>query len=342
MMGACSIGGRGALGRLPVRGLWLLIAVGLGACNAGTTTVDAGAGSKDAGGDGDGDGDGTDQRPRSDADQQGDPVPPCDRFDRFGCPAGQKCAIVIRRAPDEQGFGVYNGCVAAPKDRGLGAPCEQWSDEYEASGLTDEVYLDPCEQGLLCAPDPAVARLFTCQPSCQSGRYQGFAPNLCEDPGAYCSSVPPITDDPKPNRYLERCFAAADCDPADAGSCGQGRGCFPRLDDTGAAVLTECYAVQPEPVADFEACQFIDDCQAGSQCWGPVRVPPASWQAEERLCRPSCTPGAPPDAGAGDTDDEDAGMGGHNGGCPAGTVCEPLSESGLSLMQVGPVLGQCE
>lgn len=303
----------------------------------------SGKGAPDGGTAGDGDGDspgsvldvfgtGGTGLARSDASAAGDPIPMCDRFDQFGCGAGQKCAIVIRRAPGDEGFGVYNGCVDVFKERGEGAPCIQWSVAYSAPGLADEVFLDPCEQGLLCAADTAVPGLFTCQQSCQSGR-QGLPSHLCGEAGQYCSTA-------EGNPYLEWCVQSAGCDPTDVDACGEGQGCFLRPDDQSDAALSECYPTFEPTVPDGELCQFINDCDPGSLCWGPVRVPPARWDsAEDVRCRPTCVPsgddsdGGADDAGV-DPDDPSA--------CPLGQTCIPFGESGLELGTIKANFGQCE
>jgi len=319
-------------------------------CGGGNSGPDSGSGDNGDGDNGGGDGPGSIRDifgtggsglPRSDASTEGDPIPPCLRFDQFGCGAGQKCAIVIRRAPGEDGFGVYNGCVDVFKERGLGAPCVQWSVEYAVAGLADEVFLDPCEQGLYCAADPSVPGLTTCQQSCQSGRYQGLEPRACDGAGDYCSTV-------EGNPYLEWCVESAGCDPTDTLACGEGQGCFLRPGDqaSGAdAALSECYPTFEPAVPDGELCQFINDCNPGSLCWGPVRVPPARWEEAEILCRPTCLP----TDGDGDGGVDDGGMdpmepvdAGGLSSCPLGQTCVPFGESGLELGTIDANFGQCE
>lgn len=327
-------------------GIWLLTLLCLSACGGGASSADAGTGGDADGGDGDGSGSGSggQQRPRSDNQVGGDPIVQCDRFDSFACGPGQKCALLIRRAPEETDYLVQTGCVDVPKERPVGAICTPWGDEHTFEGLGEEVYLDPCAQGLVCSDDPAIDGLHRCQPACQSGRYQdrGLYPSLCDDPGSYCSSVPPIPrPDSQSHPLLEWCIRAADCDPGAADSCGEGLGCYARLGDNAGAVLTECYVAPDAPTTDFEPCEYINECAPGSHCWGPVRIPPAEWTGDQRRCRPACVPGAGGDEDAG-TGDEDAGVGPDNGGCPAGTACRAFSESELSLGAASGSLGQCE
>lgn len=319
--------------------LLVTLLLALGACGDGASDGDAGSagdGDGDAsGGDGDGDegggdGDGNPGLPRLDAGADGDPIPPCDRFDQFGCGAGQKCGIVIRRAPDEETYGVYNGCVDVLKERGLGAPCVQWSVAYALPGLVDEVWLDPCEQGLVCAADASVPGLFTCQQSCQSGRYRGLPGRFCGEAGQYCSTV-------EQNPYLEWCVQSAGCDPTDPLACGEGAGCYLRPGDVQDEALSECYPTFEPAVADGDLCQYINDCAAGSLCWGPVRVPPGRWQDDEIRCRKTCVPGGA-DADGGD---DDAGAGADDT-CDLGQTCVPFGESGLELGTIGASFGQCE
>lgn len=326
---------------VPLLLTWLLA---VGACGDGGSGADAGsAGDGDGdgrtGGDGDrgvgdvlGDGD-SPGLPRSDAGASGDPIPPCDRFDQFGCGAGQKCGIVIRRASDEESYGVYNGCVDVLKERGLGAPCVQWSVAYTGPDITDEVFIDPCEQGLVCAADATVPGLFTCQQSCQSGRYRDLPGRFCSKAGQYCSTV-------EQNPYIEWCVQSAGCDPTDPLSCGEGSGCYLRPGDVEDEALSECYPAFEPAVPDGDPCQFINDCAPGSLCWGPVRVPPGRWQPDEIRCRRACRPGADEmDGGADDSGMADAGP---TGQCDLGQTCVPFGESGLELGTIAASFGQCE
>lgn len=292
----------------------------------------AGDGSIDGGG-----GDDGFVRPRRDAQIGTDPVPECDRFDPLACGAGQHCQVVIRRAAGEQQFLIYAGCVEDGDTRGEGDPCDPWGGgfvPYRADGLDDELYADPCESGLFCAADPDVRGHFTCQRACESGRFEGQLGLACGSDEQYCTG---------PGPYEEVCRNSDDCDPTSPSGCGPGVGCYLRLNDTGTGVLTVCLPTVEVPVTDGAACQFLNDCQPGSSCWGPARVPPTRWAAEDLQCRRSCNAGADgSDAGIDvATVDEDGGVSGR-GGCRGGSECIAFEGSGLELSTVSASLGQCE
>ncbi|MGD8859960.1 MAG: hypothetical protein PVI30_08100 [Myxococcales bacterium] len=261
----------------------------------------------------------------------GDAVPECDRSNPSSCGAGETCKVVIRRAPGEDQFVIYAGCVEQQRARGADAPCEQFGglgDPYEVDGLTDEVYVDPCGEGLYCAPDRGARGSFRCQTACDTNF--GVA---CTGPGEYCLGQ---------GAFEEVCVDSDGCDPRDPTSCGEGRGCYLRFNDTGEAVLSVCLPEPEEPVADGEPCEFLNDCEPGSSCWAPVRKPPSRWEAGDVICRRSCDPGVEDDAGQdeGTAGDEDAGVSG--GGCPGTLACEDFAESGLDISTVSVGFGQCE
>src|SRR6476660_311692 len=86
----------------------------------------------------------------------GDPIPPCDRWDPGACAAGQRCHLLIRLPTGAMDFTIYTGCVEDSEARGEGDPCDPWNGgalPYKAEGLDEEVHVDPCSDGLVCAPD---------------------------------------------------------------------------------------------------------------------------------------------------------------------------------------------
>jgi hypothetical protein len=95
------------------------------------------------------------------------------------------------------------------------------------------------------------------------------------------------------------------------------------------------------PVANGAACQYLNDCEPGSSCWGPARVPPSRWTAAEFLCRRSCILGED-GADAGELIDGDDGGVSAGGSCGSGSECVAFDDSGLDLSTVNADLGQCE
>ena len=274
-------------------------------------------------------------RPRDAQNTSGDPLPECDRFDPLACSAGESCQVVIRRAAGEEQFLIYSGCVEGVDPRGGGDPCVPLqlggsNVPYKAEGLEDEVYVDQCDEGLFCAPDPDVRGHFSCQRSCESGRFAGQVGMVCPSDTEFCTGR---------GTFEEVCRQSDECDPTSPQSCGPGSGCYLRLNDTGTGLLTVCLAQSPMPLADGEPCQFLDDCQPGSSCFAPARLPPARWTAEDLICRRSCIVGAEADAGAEPVDEDDAGVAA--GTCGGGLSCVGFG-SGLDLSAVSSALGQCE
>ena len=316
-----------------LRGGALLLALSLSlllvaSCGDDDDVADAGSG--DAGMDA-GDDDGF-VRPRRDAQPGSDPVPECNRFDPLACGAGQRCQVVIRRAAGEEQFLIYTGCVEGGEVRGEGDPCDPWGGGFlphRADGLDDELYADPCGDGLFCAASPDVRGHFTCQRACESGRFEGQLGMACGGEGQYCTG---------PGPYEEVCRESDDCDPTSRSGCGPGIGCYLRLNDTGTGVLTVCLPTVEIPIADGAACQFLNDCSPGSSCWGPARVPAARWVAADLQCRRSCNVGDEgADAGTDVVVDEDGGVSG--GAC---SQCVAFDGAGLDLSAVSASLGQCE
>jgi hypothetical protein len=313
---------------LSARAAWVLLLLAMLGVTVGCGDDADSDGGADASMDDGGDNGGTIRR-RDGQTVSGDPVPECDRTDPGSCGAGETCKVVIRRAPNEDQFLIYAGCVEVERARGAGAPCEQFGGltaPYEADGLSDEVYVDPCGEGLYCAADPEARGSFICQPECDLNF--GL---LCTGPGEYCAGQ---------GAFEQVCRDSDGCDPRDPGSCGDGRACYLRFNDTGEAVLSVCLPEPEEPIADGEACEFLNDCEPGASCWGPVRTPPMRWVQSDLICRRSCDPGVADDAGQ-DEGDEDAGVG-VGGECPGSLACEDFATSGLDIDTVGVDFGQCE
>lgn len=303
----------------------------------GCSSTDAPGGASDAGADG--------SRPddmlmRRDAQMPGDdPIASCQRFDPLACAAGEECKVLIRRAPGDVDFTIYEGCVEPRNERGPGDPCEAFGglvDPYRIEGLVDEVHVDPCTEGYFCAPDPELRGLSTCQPACATSSLSGYS-RACSGDGEYCSSVGP---------YQQTCIRSDGCDPADPSSCGAGSGCYLRLGDDAASVLSVCLPAPTDPVADGDSCidaatgtYFLNACNPGSHCWGPVTVPPARWAEADYICRRGCTPGAGSGADAGDEDD--AGTPDADG-CGSGLQCVDFTDSGLDVSAISASFGNCE
>jgi hypothetical protein len=264
-----------------------------------------------------------------------DAVPMCNRFDPTPCGAGQECRLVISRAAGSDpsaSFLIYPGCVEGLSSRPLGAPCTPFDGQahpYMAKGVTDEIYVDPCAPGLYCAADFNVRDHYTCQRSCEppSSQSNGYAcpvTQACEQVGSTLLQFV--------------CHDSDHCDPSDPTSCAAGLGCFLRLNDTGTNVLSSCLPLSDASVPDGQPCQYLNDCNRGSSCWGPTRLRPEQWT--DTICRRSCdvaiSGGEASDAGV----DDDGGIAGN--GCHITESCIPVSESKLDVSGVVPAPGLCE
>jgi hypothetical protein len=320
-------------------GSLLLLCASLAGCSSSHVAKDGGSKDGSTSMDGSAD-DGGFIRRRDAQITSGDPIPPCMRFDPMPCGAGQQCQLVIRRSGDA-GFLIYSGCVEGADARPLGAPCDQWGGQgrpYAADGLQDEVYVDPCAQGLYCAADPKVRGHYSCQRSCESGRRQGQTEIVsCPSPTQYCAPGSSMA-----TGLEEVCRESDTCDPSDPTSCGPGRGCYLRLNDNGTGALSVCLPVSDMPVADGAACQYLNDCNPGSSCWGPARLPPSRWMDSDLVCHRSCDTTSSGSLASDAGDDGDGGPGHGGGGCRGRTSCTSFSGSGLSVSSVSVPVGQCE
>ncbi|MDH5675398.1 MAG: hypothetical protein OEZ06_24970 [Myxococcales bacterium] len=323
----------GSLGPMAAVLLAAAVSSGVAGCGDDSDSV------SDAGPDASNDGDGVpfDRRPGGKT-FSGDAIPLCQRFDPLGCSAGLICQVVIARAPTEADFSIYTGCIEGGDARGLGDPCEPWGGwltAYRTEGLAEEVYVDPCQEGLFCGLDPVVRGAYSCQPACDTQLRQG-----CSDARAYCSGT---------DAYQQTCRLSDACDPHDPDACGAGRGCFLRVNDTATGALSLCLPLVEEPVADGQPCRFINACHPGSSCFGPALLPVSQWNGDNSLCRRVCDPGEAPDLDAGADDDAgaastDAGSGGTDSACLGATECVDLEGSGgwAELATLEQRVGLCE
>ena len=85
---------------------------------------------------------------------------------------------------------------------------------------------------------------------------------------------------------------------------------------------------------------FLNACNPGSHCWGPVRLAPTSWTDTDYVCRRGCVPGAGGSSDAGT--DDDAGAGGSPGTWGGGDQCVDFSESALDISAIDHSFGNCE
>ncbi len=258
--------------------------------------------------------------PRLDAAVSGDdPLPACDRFNPSACKSGQVCDELIRMQSSSTTV-IYASCVDAPQLRALGDPCDPWSEKYETQGLLEPVFLDPCGDGTICEKDPLVRGASSCQPICQSGTFKDTRES-CASRSAYCFG---------PGQYEEVCIESDGCDVAKQTGCPKGKACYLQLNDSQDGALSVCLPVPQAAVADQQRCTYVNDCKAGSSCFGPVHLAPSKWSQTDSVCRPACSTSV----GVDDAGTDDAG---------AGCFCEPYSASGLDFLEIPkPPFGQCE
>jgi hypothetical protein len=270
--------------------------------------------------------------PRTDSGVPSDTaVPYCDRFDTTSCDGDTVCAEVIEVLPDTGDVQIYTGCVEVSDLRGPGDPCTPWNDRYK--GVSQEVYYDSCATGYVCSDDPDVRGATTCQPVCQTGAF-GDDFVGCESKTAFCAPV---------GAYQEYCIESDRCDPTAQQGCDQGEACYLRLTDRADGYLTLCLPVpeSAERIADHDACTYVNDCNLGSSCTGPVNLAPEDWLAADYACRPLCTGQGADDNDAGTADDDAGTSTGDD--CPGIATCVPFASSSLDLSALRkPPFGQCE
>jgi hypothetical protein len=262
----------------------------------------------------------------------GDPIPLCDRFDPLACGAGQQCRVVIRRAAGSADFEIFAGCVEGLEARALGDPCDPWGGgllPYQAPGLMAEVYVDPCDEGLFCGPDPDVRFASSCQVAC--ARDQGIG---CASPTQYCLASGQTS-------LEDVCRESDGCDPLDPAACGVGSGCYLRLNDRADGVLSVCLPVATELVEDGQPCDFLNSCRPGSSCFPPARLAPEQWQDTDWLCRRHCSAGQDTSSDAG-TDDADGGPPASGSAACGGGECLDLLSAGLDTTTIAAGAAQCQ
>lgn len=284
---------------------------------------------KDAGNDGalPDAGDGGGLIPRRDSSVvEGDPIPDCDVLDPLACGAGQKCDWVLRFATTTQAE-IYTGCIDKQDERELGVPCEQWGRRYDALGLTQDAFVDPCVEGAFCAPDPELRAVSTCQPLCESGVTCAGA--------SFCRGTPVGG-----GAAVSVCGPSDDCDGLAQAGCDEGDSCYLRSNGARDGALAVClpYAQQAGVVgAHGDAClydgaQYLNACQPGAVCWGSPRKQPSEWATSEVYCRSYCDPAL-------SGDDSDGGTSPCGGG-----QCVSLSDASLDIdvSAITSVPGVCD
>lgn len=281
----------------------------LAACGDGDATpTDAGSDAADAGRD-----TGIFVPRRDSSVPVGDPIPDCDTTDPLACGAGQKCDWVLRFVTAESAS-VYTGCVEERAERERGVPCVQFGRAVEADGLEFGALIDPCAEGLFCAPDPTVRGLMTCQPLCESTRDCGA--------DSYCAGTP-ISD----SIAVPVCQPSDDCDAIAQSGCGGTDACYLRPNGPYDGALSVCLPHSPitagggapgDPCVSGGA-QYISACQPGAVCWGNPRITPDLWTGSDIRCRSYCDPLT-------DLGDDDAGT----GACGTGQ-CVWLGDPDLAL-----------
>jgi hypothetical protein len=265
-----------------------------------------------------------------------DPIRECDRFGPSPCPAGLTCDVLARLYAGDTGLTPYTGCVEPARERGLGDPCDAdftTTTPYQIEGLSDLVFRDPCGPNLVCAADPKARGATSCQPSCATGRF-GDNSSLCEDKGSFCVGG----NQP----YFEYCHPSDGCDVTAQTGCPAGQGCYLRLSDDGAGVLSVCFPPASPATADGAPCDAYNACRPGSSCNGPIGKAPSTWAMADYVCRPSCAANGMTVADDGDAGADDGGAGTASG-CTGRTKCSAFAASGLNLSSIQtPPYGQCE
>lgn len=261
--------------------------VGCGGDDAGTPDPDMGTvldlGNRDGGGDMGGNTDmGTTPDMSTPVDMGADAGGPtaCDPYDPTSCPADEagmrKCTTVLRGEGETATLGFECVSAVAAADRvGLDVVCARFSRDTGDGGM-----YDPCRQGLFCWIDPNSPTLSRCQEMCGGDG----APDCAVD--EFC---PLLSDDPA---RFGVCQPTDGCDPNAQTGCAEGEGCYWVFGGAGIPI-GNCFGFSPPDGgtgAPGEACQFIDSCQPGTQCFPEIFADGGS--GDENLCRVLCDPTA--------------------------------------------------
>lgn len=178
----------------------------------------------------------------------------CDIFAQ-DCPAGEKC---MPWANDGGSSWNATRCSPIAEDpAGIGEACE-----VEGSGVSG---LDNCEATAMCFNVDPETNEGTCVAMCQ-GSYED---PQCS-PDASCSIGAEGT--------LAVCIPH--CDPL-AADCGENQVCVPTSGDDAFS----CLPGVADPLADGEACEFLNLCQSGSMCLSADAV---GCDSEVGCCTPFC------------------------------------------------------
>lgn len=204
----------------------------------------------------------------------------CDPWDPTSCPddatGARKCTTVLRGTGETAALSFECVPNRVGADRvGLGVVCSRFSRD-----LPDGASYDPCRQGLFCWTDPANAGLQRCQTTCGGDG----APDCAAD--EYC---PLLADDPT---RFGVCTPTDNCDPNTQTGCGEGDSCYWVFGGTGVPI-GNCFPFSPPDGgtgAPGSACQFIDSCQGGTQCFPEVFEDGGTGTVN--LCRTLCDPTA--------------------------------------------------
>ncbi|MEY4579243.1 MAG: hypothetical protein RL701_3946, partial [Pseudomonadota bacterium] len=245
-------------------------------------------------------------------------VPACNPTIANSCKTGYTCDLLIRRKAADTDYSVMHGCVAVTRERGLGDPCDPVlpnAAPYEAPGVIDEIFREPCGSGLSCAPNRAVRGAYSCQTACGLGRY-GTTPIQCAKPDEICFPASQVAD---------ACRKPDACDVSKQSGCLGEEACFLMISNDRRQYLTFCTEPLAMPDPDGATGCTLLSCTPGSVCSGPVNVPFASWTDENVKCRRSCDGSKSGGSAGAAAVEDDAGV--PAGACSAATQCEPFAES---------------
>ena len=181
---------------------------------------------------------------------------PCDPFMQ-DCPEGEKCVAYASSG----GPWDANKCVPVLGDQHPGEPCH-YSDAFEST--------DDCDATSFCW-DVTIDGTGTCAPLCLGS---ADVPQ-CPDPIGCRSYGCLLAGNFTPNVCI------LSCDPL-AQDCGEGLACF--WDGHSFQCI---FTTEDHPIG--EACGFINDCVAGSNCTEAELLPSC---AGDFCCTPSCDPTA--------------------------------------------------